>query len=166
MIDILDDNLLGNTPDAEQLQAWAAAALDSADDNLSIRIVDVATMKSLNHEFRDKPTATNVLSFPAEMDTEMAGLLQESASIGDIAICAEIVEREAEQQGKSLDAHWAHMVVHGVLHLRGFDHILNDQAETMETLETSLLLKLGFADPYSATDMGASRVGNSGVGCL
>ncbi len=123
--------------------ARAAATAAGASGELVLRVVDEQESAQLNGQYRDKPYATNVLSFPADLPEEVG-----EAVLGDIAICAPVVRREAREQGKTPDAHWAHMVVHGVLHLCGYDHIQEADAEEMEQLETAILNKLGFADPY------------------
>ena len=111
---------------------------------LSIRIVDIAEGRALNRDYRGKDYATNVLSFPAELPPGVSLPL-----IGDLAICAPVVAREAAEQGKDPRDHWAHMTVHGVLHLLGYDHIQDSEAEAMEALETRILAGLGIADPYA-----------------
>lgn len=133
-------------PSSGQLLTWAQAAWlpRSADAQLVIRICDEAESRQLNHEFRGKDQPTNVLSFPYEPVPEI-GL----DHVGDLLICAPVVAREATQQGKTIDAHWAHMVVHGVLHLQGHDHQDDAQAEAMETIETRILGDLGFPAPYT-----------------
>jgi len=132
-------------PTAEQIRDWAAMALQerSADAELTVRIVDAAEITALNRQFRGKDGATNVLSFPHEVLPDIAPTL-----LGDVVICAPVVASEAVAQGKSLTAHWAHMVIHGVLHLLGHDHHLDAGAREMEVLETGLLAALGFPDPY------------------
>ena len=127
-------------PSAASLRGWAEAARGRKKGEITLRIVDADEGQSLNHNWRGKDYATNVLSFP----------MQEPGYLGDIVICAEVVAREAVEQGKVPRAHWAHMVVHGVLHLMGHDHIADDEAEKMESLERKLLSKLGFTDPYMA----------------
>lgn len=111
---------------------------------LTVRIVDEAESQSLNHQYRDKDKPTNVLSFPFEGPPGI-----ELPLIGDLVICRQVVEREAEQQGKTALDHWSHMLVHGALHLLGYDHIDDQQAEQMESMEIALLAKLGIADPYN-----------------
>lgn len=148
-------------PPSSQLLAWAQAAWQgelSAEPELSLRIVSAAESQQLNNDYRGKNAPTNVLSFPMQMDEALLAMLEiqdtgnnefsPNNMLGDLAICAEVVEREARQQHKTLEAHWAHMLVHGMLHLQGYDHIENDQAEEMEALETSIMQQLGFADPY------------------
>ena len=119
--------------------------------NLSLAFVDKKTSKTLNKKYRGKDYPTNVLSFPFElpegMPEQMRAELGEGI-IGDIAICAPVVEREAKDQGKTAEAHWAHMVIHGVLHLLGHDHVEDAGAEIMEALEIRALAELGYPNPY------------------
>lgn len=110
---------------------------------VTIRIVDEAESQQLNHTYRGKDKPTNVLSFPFEAP---AGI--ELPLLGDLIICRQVVEREAQEQEKPLLAHWAHMVVHGSLHLLGYDHIEDAEAEEMESIETEIMLALGYDDPY------------------
>ncbi len=137
----------GQHPDLQQLQHWCAFGLRprSADSELTIRLVDEAEGRELNHTWRQKDYATNVLSFPADVPE---GLL-DIPLLGDLVICVPVVEREAAEQGKNLDAHWAHLVIHGCLHLLGYDHIDDAEAEEMESLEQQLLAELGHPDPYA-----------------
>lgn len=132
-------------PSEEQLTQWVSAALNNKMDQaeLSIRIVDAEESQQLNAEYRGKNKPTNVLSFPFEVPDGI-----ELDLLGDLVICAEVVSREAEEQKKPLFNHWTHMVVHGVLHLLGFDHINDDEAEEMEALETEILASLSIPDPY------------------
>lgn len=134
-------------PAEARLRAWAAAALAGRRDEaeLSIRVVDMAEGRALNREYRGRDYATNVLSFPADLP---AGV--DLPVLGDLAVCAPVVRREAEEQGKALQAHWAHMTVHGILHLLAYDHQEDDEAQRMEGLERSILAGLGYADPYAA----------------
>ncbi|TVO72480.1 rRNA maturation RNase YbeY [Sedimenticola selenatireducens] len=134
-------------PDPLQFQKWAEAALDNRLDHveLVIRVVDRDESQQLNRDYRGMDKPTNVLSFPFD-----APEVVESNHIGDLVICAPVVAEEAQQQGKPLEAHWAHLVVHGVLHLLGFDHINDEQAEEMESLEVEVLDRLGFSDPYQS----------------
>lgn len=136
-------------PRAAELRAWAKAALagHGAGNNdpvqLAIRIVDETEGTQLNEHWRGKQGPTNVLSFPVtDLEHIAPGL------IGDIVICAPVVAREADTQGKDLSAHWAHMIIHGTLHLLGYDHIKADEAAEMERLETRVLESLGYPDPY------------------
>lgn len=137
----------GQAPSLEQLQQWCALALRqrSADSELTIRLVDEPEGRELNNTWRHKDYATNVLSFPADVPD---GLL-DIPLLGDLVICVPVVEREAAEQGKSLEAHWAHLVIHGSLHLLGYDHIDDAEAEEMEALEQNLLAELGHPDPYA-----------------
>ena len=137
-------------PTKQQFRKWVGATLSDHRDQaeLTIRIVDEKEGAMLNEQWRKSPGPTNVLSFPYE-DTEnkyAPGLL------GDIIICAPVVVQEALEQGKPLESHWAHMVVHGTLHLLGYDHIKADELERMETLEIKILEHLGYDDPYKYVD--------------
>jgi probable rRNA maturation factor len=136
-------------PAAASFRRWVEAALHGARrrkaTELAIRIVDTDEGRTLNREYRGKDYATNVLSFPAELPPGLNLPL-----IGDLAICAPVVAREAAEQGKRPLDHWAHMTVHGVLHLLGYDHIEDAEAEAMEALETRILAGLGIADPYAS----------------
>ena len=132
-------------PSKEQLENWVGLALQGREaTELTIRLVDREESRTLNAQYRDKDTATNVLSFVAEVPDEV-----ELPLLGDIVICAPLVAAEAEQQGKLPEHHWAHLVVHGVLHLLGYDHQEKHQAEEMEALETGLLAQLGISNPYA-----------------
>lgn len=137
-------------PSAAQFRAWCEVALRqrTADSELTIRLVDEAEGRKLNHSYRHKDYATNVLSFPADVPDELLDI----PLLGDLVICAPVVEREAREQGKSLEAHWAHLVIHGCLHLLGYDHIEEAEAEEMEALERTLLAELGHPDPYADDD--------------
>ena len=137
-------------PDEAQLRQWCELALRqrSAPSELTIRIVDEAEGRELNRTWRGKDYATNVLSFPAEIPD---GLL-DIPLLGDLVICAPVVAREAAEQGKRPDAHWAHLTIHGCLHLLGYDHIDDAEAEEMEALERQLLAELGHPDPYACDD--------------
>lgn len=135
-----------NLPTIEQFTHWATQAVraENLEPEVTIRIVDEAESHHLNLTYRGKDRPTNVLSFPFECPDEV-----ELPLLGDLVICRQVVEREAEEQGKSLTAHWAHLVIHGCLHLLGYDHIDDAEAEEMESLETQIMLGLGFVDPYS-----------------
>jgi probable rRNA maturation factor len=133
-------------PAIEQLEAWIAAVLrhqQLEDAEVSLYIVDEAEGEELNSQYRGKDYPTNVLSFPADIPEEVGVPL-----LGDLVVCAPVVEREAQEQGKTLAAHWAHMLVHGTLHLLGFDHIDDDEADAMEQLETEIITGLGYPAPY------------------
>lgn len=134
-------------PSIEQFQRWVALALEGrrSRGEVCIRIVDLEESRTLNREYRGKDKPTNVLSFPFEAPPGIPLEL-----IGDLVICAPVVEQEAQEQGKKPLDHWAHMVIHGTLHLLGFDHIKEDEAEQMEALERALLARLEIADPYAA----------------
>ena len=135
-----------DSPDEQSIQRWVSAAIrdEREDTELSVRIVDEQESKSLNEKYRGASGPTNVLSFPFD-DTLPVPI----PLIGDLVICAPVVAREAQQQNKAVDAHWAHMVIHGVLHLLGYDHQQEQQATIMESLETDILQNLGFPPPYN-----------------
>lgn len=132
-------------PSEDQFKDWVNAAWQQSASSAGvvIRVVDEVEGRRLNAAFRDKKAPTNVLSFAYE---PMPGM--EPRHIGDLVICAPVVSREAAEQGKSVTAHWAHLVVHGMLHLQGFDHVADTEAERMESLETQILKSLGFPAPY------------------
>ena len=132
-------------PTAEQIEQWATAAVQPQSDEveMTVRIVDETESHALNLNYRGKDRPTNVLSFPFECPDEV-----ELPLLGDLVICRQVVEREAQEQDKPLMAHWAHMVVHGSLHLLGYDHIEDNEAEEMESLEIQIMTELSFADPY------------------
>ena len=134
-------------PDPAELRAWARAAVGGLreESELTIRIVDEAEGARLNSSYRNKDGATNVLSFPFAPPEGV-----DIPLLGDIVICAPVVRREANEQSKSADSHWAHMVVHGSLHLLGFDHEQAHEALEMEALETHILADLGFDSPYES----------------
>lgn len=135
-------------PDQRQLAAWAAAAVAvGTGGELTIRLVDEDESQALNRQYRGKDSPTNVLSFPFEPPE---GLPADALPpvLGDLVICADVVAREAAEHNKPPMAHWAHMVVHGVLHLLGFDHQQDDEAERMEAMETQIMATLGFENPY------------------
>ncbi|MHA7881086.1 MAG: rRNA maturation RNase YbeY [Saccharospirillum sp.] len=136
-------------PDASQLELWVATALPPSRTatEMSIRLVDETEGRDLNRDYRGKDYATNVLSFPFDLppgvdDPDAMALL------GDLVLCAPVVAREASEQGKALMHHWAHLVIHGTLHLLGHDHIEPEAAEAMEALEIDILSRLGLPDPY------------------
>ena len=135
-------------PDADSLQRWVAAALrdERAEAELSVRIVDAPESRELNHRYRQQDKPTNVLSFPSDLPPEL-----EIPLLGDLVVCAPVVAAEAREQGKTLEAHWAHMIVHGTLHLLGYDHIDDSDADVMESLETDILTQLGYPAPYQDT---------------
>jgi len=133
-------------PGVASITDWARAALTGSGPGtaeVTVRLVDRAESADLNKRYRRKRGATNVLSFTYGLAPGKTGLA------GDLVICVPVVQREAVQQDKRPRAHWAHMVVHGILHLRGFDHIRKTDAEIMEALEIRILRRLGFPDPYA-----------------
>lgn len=146
IIQFADDKKLA--PKSSQLKKWAKAVLNDRkieSAEITIRIVDVAEMTHLNSTYRQKSGPTNVLSFPSEIPSEFE---LDLPTLGDIVICPDVVNREAEEQGKSREAHWAHMVIHGTLHLLGYDHVNDADADIMEALETEIMHFLGFKNPY------------------
>lgn len=134
-------------PNEQQLTLWASTALAQrcsfTEPELTIRLVEVEESHELNFEYRGKDKPTNVLSFPFEVPEHVPLEL-----LGDLIICAPVVQQESEQQNKTAEQHWAHMVVHGCLHLLGFDHIKDEEAEIMENLERQIMAELGYPDPY------------------
>nr|WP_063572674.1 rRNA maturation RNase YbeY [Luteibacter rhizovicinus] len=134
-------------PASASFRRWIEAALKGARrrkaSELSIRIVDIEEGQALNLQYRGRDYATNVLSFPVELPPGV-----DLPLIGDLVICAPVVAREAAEQGKKPADHWAHLTIHGTLHLLGYDHIDEAEAEAMEALETRILAGLGIADPY------------------
>jgi len=131
-------------PEPGLLQTWAAAAyLDKKPAVASLLVTTAAEIQQLNKQYRDKDKATNVLSFPMQSPEEVDVCL-----LGDIVLCAEVIGQEAAQQSKTSSSHWAHMVVHGMLHLQGYDHIDDPDTEEMEQLEINILKQIGFDSPY------------------
>lgn len=148
-IDIESNSQSQQVPSTEKIEYWITSALESQQltaAEVSVYIVDEAESQELNSQYRNKDKPTNVLSFPADLHEEI-----DIPLLGDLVICAPIVERETQEQGKTLDAHWAHMLVHGTLHLLGFDHIDDAEAEIMEAIETKLITAMNYPDPYTET---------------
>ncbi|WP_295937869.1 rRNA maturation RNase YbeY [uncultured Xanthomonas sp.] len=137
-------------PAAPSFRKWVAAALKSRirEADLAIRLVDDREGRALNQHYRGKDYATNVLSFPAELPEGLPKGVK-LPLLGDLVICAPVVAREAAEQDKPLNAHYAHLTVHGVLHLLGWDHEDDKEAEAMEQLEREILADLGVSDPYA-----------------
>lgn len=148
-IDIQHASSISEQADDAQLQFWVHSVLQSEPFfqnkklELCIRIVDEAEMCEFNSQYRQRSGPTNVLSFPAEIIPEI-----QERRLGDLVICAPIVNQQAQQQNKTTESHWAHMVVHGLLHLCGYDHMNATDAAHMEQREIQILKKLGFSDPY------------------
>ena len=132
-------------PSAVSFRKWVAAALNGRirEADLAIRVVDAKEGQSLNRHYRGKDYATNVLSFPVDLPEGV-----DLPMLGDLVICAPVVAREAKEQGKPLASHYAHLTVHGVLHLLGLDHEDEREAEAMEQIEREILSALGYPDPY------------------
>jgi len=146
IVDIQMASASEEAPDPQSIERWIGAAIGDQRESteLSVRIVDAEEGQALNEQFRGSTGATNVLSFPFENESPESLPL-----IGDIVICAPVVAKEAREQNKALNAHWAHMMIHGVLHLLGYDHQNENDANLMESLETEIMQGLGFPPPYS-----------------
>jgi probable rRNA maturation factor len=143
-LDIQNVTAFKPLPGTEQFETWVSLALEGHPGcELTLRLVDEEESRQLNSRYRGKDQPTNVLSFPADLP---AGI--EPPLLGDIVICAPLVGKEAEAQNKSLQSHWAHLVIHGVLHLLGHDHQVEEEAAEMESLEVDLLASIAIANPY------------------
>jgi probable rRNA maturation factor len=157
-VDIQSATESGDSPEPEPIRLWIKKTLEHSrvtpllpsecisfekDIELSLRIVDREESRELNHQYRQKDKPTNVLSFPSELPKGLPFV-----HLGDLVVCAPVVSEEAQEQQKELYDHWAHMLIHGTLHLMGFDHIKDDEAEIMEALEVDILSTLNIADPY------------------
>jgi probable rRNA maturation factor len=144
-LDIIINSSSQLIPRSELFQKWFKAVLQGRKKiaEASLLVVDEDEGKYFNHHWRNKDKPTNILSFPAEIPTEV-----NSPIIGDLIACAPIIELEAKNQSKDLEAHWAHMIIHGGLHLLGYDHILEQDALEMEAIEIDILSKLGYKNPY------------------
>jgi len=144
--------------DTDWLNKCAAQAYEGESEHGSVvlRVVGRDEAQELNRDYREKDYATNILSFPSDFGDLPEGVLDEKEAgyLGDLVVCADVVYDEAQQQQKSLDNHWAHLVIHGILHLQGYDHIEEEEAEVMESLEIKLLRELGVPDPYNDTQKG------------
>jgi probable rRNA maturation factor len=145
MIDLQNDDGIPGLPAADRFQAWVEAALQTGYDRLeqTIRVVDLDEGRDLNRTYRGKDKPTNVLAFAYD-DAELG-----YDCLGDLVICAPVVASEAAEQGKPEEAHWAHLVIHGMLHLQGYGHQRDDEREAMERLEIKILATLGYTNPYN-----------------
>ena len=145
LIHLQNISKLKSIPETKKLKTWAVEALKykAQSAELTIRIVNKKEMSLFNQTYRKRVGPTNILSFPFEAPPGAHSYL-----LGDIVICADVVAQEAQEQHKPLRAHWAHMTIHGMLHLLGYDHVTEALAKVMEPLETHLLQTLGFKDPY------------------
>lgn len=148
LLDIQNPENYPDIPTETELLQWAQAAWQGdGEAGVVVRIVAEAESRELNHSYRDKDYPTNVLSFPYDpppipLDED------ETDYLGDLVICQPVMQREAQEQGKTVQQHWAHLLIHGLLHLQGYDHITEAEAGEMEALETDILARLGFPDPY------------------
>ena len=152
-VDVSDASDAEGIPASDSIDRWVRTAVGHVVGNelieVSVRIVGEEEGRQLNEQFRDKAGPTNVLSFPAG-DLPGGMPADTPRMLGDIVVCAPVVEREAAEQGKAPAAHWAHMLVHGSLHLLGFDHLDDHDAEKMEMLEKQILAEWGIGDPYAS----------------
>lgn len=144
-----------SAPREAEVHAWLEQAYRAGKPNasrhgdVSVRIVDENESRQLNNQYRHQDKATNVLAFPAGSPAEFGALPEDEAQpLGDLVICGPLVEQEAEDQGKSPAGHWGHLLIHGMLHLLGYDHETSSQAAEMETMERKILAERGFEDPY------------------
>ena len=161
----LNDELEIDFPVDEKIQQWVVTAINMATifrDNvrrkgehhsahITVRIVDEREICQLNETFRHKVGATNVLSFPFQPPPGVP-IEETEAELGDIAVCASVISKEASEQAKAIDAHWAHMIVHGTLHLMGYDHQNDKETSEMESLEKKILSELSFPNPYTESE--------------
>lgn len=142
-------------PPPQLIQQWITSAIEgryNEDVELTVRIVDIKEITQLNNDFRQKNQPTNVLSFPAEIPDHI-----DLPLLGDLVICSAVVADEALKQQKPLENHWAHMVIHGTLHLLGYDHIDDHEAQVMESLETNILANFNIPNPYTFTEIAATE---------
>ncbi|NMG43561.1 rRNA maturation RNase YbeY [Aromatoleum toluvorans] len=137
-----------SAPSSTDIRRWAQAALQAGDAEVTVRLVGATEGRELNRDFRGKDYATNVLTFVYDEGEDLRGGT-DAPLTGDLVLCVPVVVREAAEQGKPLAAHFAHLIVHGMLHLQGYDHEDSDEAEEMEALETRILAELGYPDPYA-----------------
>ena len=144
-------------PDNEWLAACADIAYEGEREASAVlRIVNAEEAQGLNRDYREKDYATNILSFPSDFSELPEGLLDEGEQgyLGDLVVCAEVISQQAQEQKKTSDQHWAHLVIHGMLHLQGYDHISEPEASEMEAIEIKLLEELGVPNPYNETSEG------------
>ena len=150
-VELSGDAIADWLPDESLCETWINAALACADKHghyvVSVRFVDKSESTAINNQYRGKNSASNVLSFPANIPGDMSSL-HKFELLGDIVLCPKIVAEEADSQGKSLASHWAHLLIHGLLHLLAYNHQSPDDTEVMEALEIEALERLGIPNPY------------------
>jgi probable rRNA maturation factor len=148
VLEIQNESQSSLIPEKKQFKYWLDAVLknDNQASEIVIRIVDKDEIIQFNEQYRNKKGATNILSFPFEVPEGV-----ESELLGDLLVCAPVVEEEAKQQNKKLEQHWAHLIIHGILHLLGYNHIDDVEAEEMEALEINILSTIGINNPYKET---------------
>jgi probable rRNA maturation factor len=147
---------VASLPDLDDIRRWIEAAIRSSNEgdgracDIVVRVVDERESRDLNHRYRRKDKATNVLAFAPADSSAVPGLRTKARrTLGDLAICGPVVEREAREQGKTAASHWGHLLIHGTLHLLGYDHQTEAEADEMERLEALILADRGFGDPYA-----------------
>jgi len=159
-VEVQNPNEMKSLPSLSDIRTWCEASIQKDSTNKAfenklsvlIRVVNEAESAELNLQYRDKQGPTNVLSYPNEVPDfmfEIAELKEQNSHMGDLVICEPLVNSEALEQKKSVKSHWAHLIVHGVLHLQGFDHVDEKEAEEMESLEIKIMEQLGFSNPYT-----------------
>lgn len=157
-VDVQVASELADVPATSDIRRWLERAIGEAGNvparpvEISVRIVDEAESRALNRQYRNRDDATNVLSFPLEDDELNNPPAELPLALGDIVICGPVVTREADEQGKKASDHWAHLIVHGALHLMGYDHETDDEAREMEAMEARILAAGGLQNPYETPD--------------
>jgi len=159
-VEIQNPNKIDSLPDLSDIQMYCEASIQQSihqrafENKLSvlIRVVDIEESVNLNEQYRQKKGPTNILSFPndaPEFMLDIPELVEQNSHLGDLVICESLVKKEATEQNKTILSHWVHLIVHGMLHLQGYDHLDDAEASNMEALEIRILKKLGFTNPYT-----------------